>query len=591
MNYNEENKAANLILEGVAAAPGITIGEAYYFDKKVFKAEKTVIDDADEAIRQFREALEKSKKELQKILDLALEKLGKDRAVIFEAQIMILDDPVLIETIETRIREEKLAPAYIVDDEISKYEKMMNSSDDPYMKERAHDVHDIKNRIIRNIRKEKWKSKVPFDKIIVAESLTPSDTVLFSKRHAKAFVTDFGGLTSHTAILARSLNIPAVVGVHDASIEIKDGDKLIVDGFYGRVYVNPDEETLRKFERKIEKLKRLEEEFREIVKGKSETADGKATQVMGNLDVLEELKFMVENNADGIGLVRTEQLFADEGFLPDEEKQFEVYKKIAEACPNSEVVIRVFDVGGDKVLPVDVKESNPFLGWRGIRFLLDNKTHFKEQLRAVLRASAYGRVKILIPMVSAIEEIRETLRIIDECKNELRGKNIPFDEQIKIGTMIEVPSAAVLVDKFAEYVDFFSLGTNDLVQYLLAVDRTNEIVSELYQEFHPAVIHTIAFVQRHAERAGIDVTICGEMAADTLAVPLLVGLGIKSLSVSAVSIPYVKRIIKNIKFSDAQELANECLQKNTHAEIAEELNAFIKKHGLNFEEKILGEEE
>ncbi len=587
MSYNEKE---SLVLEGVAAAPGITIGNAYFFDKKVFRAEKSAIEDTEEAIGQFRAALEKSKKELQKILDLAIEKLGKDRAVIFEAQIMILDDPILIETIENRIREEKLAPAYIVDDEISKYAKMMNAADDPYMKERAHDVHDIKNRIIRNIRKEKWKSKVPYDKIIVAESLTPSDTVLFSKRRAKAFVTDFGGLTSHTAILARSLNIPAVVGVHDATIEIKNDDFLIVDGFYGRSYVNPDEETLKKFERKIEKLKRLEEEFAEIIKSESVTTDGVKIRVMGNLDVPEEMKFMINNNADGIGLVRTEQLFADEGLLPDEEKQFAAYKQIAESCPNSEVVIRVFDVGGDKVLPVDVKESNPFLGWRGIRFLLDNKTHFKEQVRAILRASAFGKVKILLPMVSAMEEIHEAIRLIDECKDDLQLREIPFDENISVGTMIEVPSAAVLVDKLAKYVDFFSLGTNDLVQYLLAVDRTNEIVSELYQEFHPAVIQTIYFVQKHAEKANTEVTVCGEMAADTLAVPLLIGLGIKSLSVSAVSIPYVKRIIKNISYKDAERLAERCLQKDTHAEIADEIHAFMIEHGLNFEEKILGEE-
>ena len=588
---NSENKNTKTrYLEGVPAAPGITIGEAYFFDKKVFKAEKTEIADTEEAVAQFRAALEKSKKELKKILDLALEKLGKDRAVIFEAQIMILDDPVLIETIENRIRDEKLAPAFIVDDEISKYEKMMNASDDPYMKERAHDVHDIKNRIIRNIRKEKWKSKVPYDKIIVAESLTPSDTVLFAKRRAKAFVTDFGGLTSHTAILARSLNIPAVVGVHDASIEIKSGDKLIVDGFYGRVYINPDEETLRKYERKIEKLHELEKELQEIIKSESVTLDGRRIRVMGNLDVLDELKFMQQYDADGIGLVRTEQLFADEGFLPDEERQFEVYKELAGACPNTEVVIRVFDVGGDKVLPVDVKESNPFLGWRGIRFLLDNKTHFKEQIRAILRASAFGKVKILFPMVSVLEELHEVRRIIDECKTDLRNKNIPFDESIEIGTMIEVPSAAVLVHKMARYVDFISLGTNDLVQYLMAVDRTNEIVSELYQEFNPAVLQTIKFVQERSENRGLEVTICGEMAADTMAVPLLIGLGIKSLSVSAVSIPYVKRMVKSVNYEEAVKLAERCLAKDTHAEVVAEVNAFIKEKGLNFEEQIFGEE-
>ncbi len=587
---SDNKKTTDLLLNGVAAAPGIVIGEAYFFDKKVFKAQKNLIEDTDKAIDEFREALAKSKKELHKILDLALEKLGKDRAVIFEAQIMILDDPVLIETIEKRIREEKLAPAYIVEDEISKYEKIMNSSDDPYMKERAHDVHDIKNRIIRNIRKEKWKSKVPYDKIIVAESLTPSDTVLFSKRHAKAFVTDFGGLTSHTAILARSLNIPAVVGLHDATIVIKNDDVLIVDGFRGKVIVNPGEETIKKYENKIEKLKEIEKDLEIITRSKTETADKRKIEIMGNLDVLDELKFINDKNADGIGLVRTEQLFADEGLLPDEEKQFDVYKQIAESQGEKETVIRVFDVGGDKVLPFDVKEGNPFLGWRGIRFLLDNKTHFKNQLRALLRASAFGNIKILIPMVSALEEIKKTLDLIEECKKELDLRGVDYNKNIKIGTMIEVPSAAVLIDNLSRYVDFFSLGTNDLIQYLLAVDRTNEIISELYQEFHPAVLHTISFVQRHAERNGKEVAICGEMAADILAVPVLIGLGIKVLSVSAVSIPYVKRVVKNITFEDAAKLAERCLQKDTHTEVFEEVKNFVDLHGLNFEEKILEED-
>ncbi len=587
MSFDERK---NIILEGVAAAPGIKIGRAYYFDKKVFRAVKLEIEDAELAVKQFREALDKSKRELQKILDLAVDKLGKDRVLIFEAQIMILDDPVLIETIETRIREEKMAPAYIVEDEISKYQQLMMKSDDAYMRERANDVEDIKNRIIRNLRREKWKSKVPEKRIIVAESLTPSDTVLFAKRHAEAFVTDFGGLTSHTAILARSLNIPAVVGLHDATIEIVDNDLLIVDGFYGRVYVNPDETIIAKYQRKIEKLHEVEEDLKRITKEKITTTDGVAVNVLGNLDVEDELKFMISNNAEGIGLVRTEQLFSEHEFLPSEEVQFEYYLKIAEKMYPKNVVIRVFDVGGDKVLPIDVKESNPFLGWRGIRFLLDNKLQFEDQLKAILRASSKGNLKIMLPMVTAMDEVLDTISLLEKCKKDLRAASIPFDENIELGIMVEVPAAAVLIPKLAKHIKFISLGTNDLIQYLLAVDRTNEIVAELYQEFHPSVVQTINHIVENAEKSGLDVTICGELAADTLATPLLVGLGLKALSVSAISIPYIKRIVKNLSYADAKALAEKALLADTHDEVAALLKEFEKEHGLDFESIIFEED-
>ncbi len=579
----------NVLLEGIAAAPGIKIGKAYFFDKKVFRAVKLKIEDTELAIQQLEESLEKSKRELKKILDLAVDKLGKDRTLIFEAQIMILDDPVLIETIKQRIINEKMAPAYIVQDELSKYQRLMEQSDDNYMKERANDVEDIKNRIIRNLRREKWKSKVPENRIVVAESLTPADTVLFAKRHAKAFVTDFGGLTSHTAILARSLNIPAVVGLHDATLDIYDDDILIVDGFYGRVYVNPDEATIAKYRKKIDKLKFFEEELKRITKEKITTSDGVAVNVFGNLDVEEELEFMVSNNAEGIGLVRTEQLFSEHEFLPSENIQFESYFKIAEEMYPKNVVIRVFDVGGDKVLPVDVKELNPFLGWRGIRFLLDNKSEFKDQLKAILRASSKKNIKIMLPMVSSLEEVTETITLLNNAKNELRSANIPFDENIELGIMVEVPSAAVLIPKLAKYIKFISLGTNDLIQYLLAVDRTNEIVSELYQEFHPSVIQTIYRIVENAVQVGLDVSICGELAADTLATPLLIGLGLRNLSVSAISIPYIKRIVKNVSLTDAKNLAEKALTLDTHSEVVQLLKEFEKEKGLDYESKIFGD--
>ncbi len=590
MNSNSDfNIKKEVILEGVAAAHGIKIGKAYIFDKKVFKAIKLEITDIDEAIEQFRFSLDKSKSELQKILDLAVDKIGKDRALIFEAQIMILDDPFLITSIENRIREEKLAPAYIVEDEMNKYTKLISSSTDTYMQERAHDIEDIKNRIIRNLSKEKWKSKIPYSRIIVAESLTPSDTILFSKRDAQGFVTDFGGLTSHTAILARSLNLPAVVGLHDATIEIQEEDLIIVDGYYGRVIVNPSENTLMKYERKIKIVTSIEDEFHDLAQKPAITKDGHSIELLGNLDVEQEIPMMKEHNADGIGLVRTEQVFVDNEILPTEEMQFERYLNIIQQMQGKEVVIRVFDVGGDKVLPIEIKEMNPFLGWRGIRFLLGNKPYFKDQLRAIIRASAFGKVKLLLPMVTTVTEVKETITLIDNCKNQLRSENISFDENLEVGVMIEVPAMVVLIQRIAHLISFLSIGTNDLIQYLLAVDRTNEIVSELYQEFHPSVIDTLGNIFKTAAENNLKVTLCGEMAGDTLATPLLLGLGLRSFSVSPSSIPYIKKIINNVSIQDCQILVDQIKKLDTHDEIMAILNNFLKTNALSIEDKIFEE--
>jgi len=590
MNSNSDfNIKKEVILEGVAAAHGIKIGKAYIFDKKVFKAIKLEITDIDEAIEQFRFSLDKSKSELQKILDLAVDKIGKDRALIFEAQIMILDDPFLITSIENRIREEKLAPAYIVEDEMNKYTKLISSSTDTYMQERAHDIEDIKNRIIRNLSKEKWKSKIPYSRIIVAESLTPSDTILFSKRDAQGFVTDFGGLTSHTAILARSLNLPAVVGLHDATIEIQEEDLIIVDGYYGRVIVNPSENTLMKYERKIKIVTSIEDEFHDLAQKPAITKDGHNIELLGNLDVEQEIPMMKEHNADGIGLVRTEQVFVDNEILPTEEMQFERYLNIIQQMQGKEVVIRVFDVGGDKVLPIEIKEMNPFLGWRGIRFLLGNKPYFKDQLRAIIRASAFGKVKLLLPMVTTVTEVKETITLIDNCKNQLRSENISFDENLEVGVMIEVPAMVVLIQRIAHLISFLSIGTNDLIQYLLAVDRTNEIVSELYQEFHPSVIDTLGNIFKTAAENNLKVTLCGEMAGDTLATPLLLGLGLRSFSVSPSSIPYIKKIINNVSIQDCQILVDQIKNLDTHDEIMAILNNFLKTNALSIEDKIFEE--
>lgn len=564
---------------GIAAAPGITIAKAYLYSKKIEKVDNAPIDDVEEALSNLEEALEKSKKELQKVFGLAVDKLGENRASIFEAQIMILDDPVLIDTIRDRIKNEKKLPEFIVNDEISKYQKLMDEAQEEYMKERSHDIEDIKNRIIRNLKKRKWQSRITSDMIVISDYLTPADTVLFSRVNVKGYVTNFGGLTSHAAIIARSLNIPAVVGVHEATNKIKNDDIVIIDGFHGIVIVNPNEDQLEYYRAKLEELRVYDEELAKLRDEPAVTTDGREILLQANLDITEEIALVVQNGAKGIGLVRTEQLFQEYDVFPEEEVQYEIYKEIAQKVYPEIVTIRTLDVGGDKVLPVDVKEPNPFLGWRGIRFLLDNKQLFKTQVRSILRASELKNIKIMIPMVSSIREVRAFKDIVEECKKELLAEKKSFDRGIQTGIMIEVPSAAIMAEEFAQEVDFFSIGTNDLIQYLLAVDRGNEIVSDLYQEFHPSLIRIISHINKAAKESGsCMVSICGEMAATTLAAPLLVGLGMDSLSVSASAIPLLKKIIRNLSFKETEELAQRCLKFKTESEIKTELKRFFREH-------------
>lgn len=571
------------LLKGIAAASGISIGTAFLYEKQVEVVKDEFVDDVDNAIDRLDKSLTKSKKELNKIFNLAVDKMGEQRAGIFEAQMMILDDPVLIGNIKQRIRDEKRSPEYLVDDEISKYQKLLAESSQSYMKERGYDVEDIKNRIIRNLKKKKWKSRIENDVIVVTNSITPADTVLFSRVDVKGYVTNYGGLTSHAAIVARSLNIPAVLGIHDATIKIKTGDKLIVDGLHGEIIIDPTEEQLSYYQEKCDKLKEFDSELAKLVDKKAVTKDGKNIILRANLDIVEELEYIIRNGAEGIGLVRTEQIFNLEDEFPDEEVQYKTYIDLAEKLYPHTIIIRVFDIGGDKVFPVDVKEPNPFLGWRGIRFLLDNENLFKTQIRALLRASAHKNIKFMMPMITSIQEIRRSKEIIECCKEELRAEGKEFDNNVNIGIMIEVPSAAVMAEEFAEEVDFISIGTNDLIQYLLAVDRGNEIVSALYQEFHPAVIRTLSKIIERCKLGNAKVSICGEMAGDILATPLLVGMGLDSMSVSAATIPHIKKIIRSINYEEAKKLTEECLTFTSEKEVSNRLLEYFK---VNFEDEL-----
>ncbi len=563
------------VYKGIPAAPGIKIATAFLFKKEIEKVTDEVIENVDEGIENFNEALAKSKKELAKVFSLAVDKLGAKRAALFEAQIMILDDPVLVDNIVERIRSEKKNPEYIVNDEISKYQDIMTLSHEQYMRERSQDIEDIKNRIIRNIRKKKWKSRIATGEVIlVSNSLTPADTVLFSRMNVTGYITNFGGLTSHAAIVARSLNVPAIVGLHDATENIQNSDKVIIDGFNGIVIVNPDNEQILHYERKLKKLAAADIELAKLKDLPAETLDGRKIDILANLDLNEELESIIQNGAEGVGLMRTEQIFQEYDAFPNEEEQTEVYSNYAEKLYPLTLTIRAFDIGGDKVLPVDVQEPNPMLGWRGIRFLLDNEELFKTQIRAVLKSSIHKNIKFMIPMVSSVREIELTKEMIQKCMDELTTENIPFDEHLELGIMIEVPSAALMIRDFADDVDFFSIGTNDLIQYMLAVDRGNDIVTNQYQEFHPAIIRTLNFIISEARKTNTKVSLCGEMAADYKAIPLLVGLGLDSISVSASVIPHAKEIIRALNYSEISDFVSVCLSCKTEKEIHDKLDKF-----------------
>lgn len=558
-SFSDIYKSAENKIAGIAAAPGIVIGEVYIFRKEKLEINDADITDVKEAKKNLLEAIEKSKKEFNKIFAIAKEKMGETRAGIFEAQLMILDDQVLIGNILKRIEKEKKQPEFIVDDEISKYQNLMFMSHEAYMKERANDIEDIKNRIVRNLRNKRWKSKFRNDVIIASESLTPADILLLSRNKVKSFITDHGGLTSHAAIISRSLNIPAIVGTHDATSKLTNGQRIIVDGFHGYVLFDPTEEQISFFEEKHNHLIALQKQLEEFKDKRAVTKDGKEIQMLANVDVTGEIDLVLTSGAKGIGLYRSEQILDEIGTIPSEDEQVKIYARLASRIYPDFIIIRAFDIGGDKFKLFDYDEPNPFLGLRGLRLLLENPKLFKEQIRAVLRSSSHKNIKFMLPMVSTLDEIQQSKKIISDCMNELSVENIPFDKDMEVGIMVEVPSAAVMAKEFADEVDFLSIGTNDLIQYLMAVDRGNELVSDLYQEFSPVVLRTLKKIIDDSKLAGKPVSLCGEMAADTLAMPLLVGLGLESMSISPATIPYAKKIIASFNYKDSKLMAEKCL--------------------------------
>jgi phosphotransferase system enzyme I (PtsI) len=545
------------VLHGIPAASGIVMGRAYLFTKHIPRIEERSIgeEEVTNEIERLKNAVARSEKELQKILSFAEQKIGQNKAKIFEALIMILNDEVLFGAIYKRIASEKKNSEFIVHGEIARYQQIMLSSSDEYMRERAHDVEDIKNRIIRNIQEDKLISRFEGQSIVVSQSLTPADTILFSRNDILGYATDMGGVTSHAALLSRSLKIPAVVGLKNITSQLQTGDTLILDGYAGHIVINPSEETIGAYRRRIEEIKLFEEKLLELRDLPAVTLDGKHIELLSNIEFSEEIDFVRSQGSHGIGLYRAEGLLFGRDTFPTEEEQYREYNAIAEKVYPHKAIIRTFDIGGDKILPEMPEEANPFLGWRGIRVSLDRPEIFMAQLRAVLRASVKKNIWLMFPMVSSVKEVRKAKEYVAQVKNSLREANIDYHKKIKIGVMIEVPSAAVMAGEIAKEVDFLSIGTNDLIQYLLAVDRGNEIVSDLYQEFDPAVLRTIRHIIKEAHKHKIPVGMCGEMAGDPLATLLLLGLGLDEFSVIPTILPEIKKIIRSVSLKDAQKLA------------------------------------
>ena len=567
-----------IVLKGVAAAPGISCGPAYLYSKLIPRIEEKSItpEEVESEIGRLRSANARSEKELQKIHAFAEQKLGSQNARIFEAQIMILADAILMGAIEKRIAQELKNVEFIVTDEITKYKQVMLAAHDEYMHERARDVDDVMNRIIRNIQDQKLFSKLDGASIIVSESLAPSDTIIFSRNQVLGYATDLGGVTSHAAILARSLKIPAVVGLRTSTKTVKTGDTIAIDGYAGLIVLNPTEETVQTLELKKQRFREFEGGLVNIAGLTAETVDHKHIELSANIDFDTEIEFARAQGSAGIGLFRTESQLIGKASYPTEEEQYQAYSRVADGVFPHSVIFRAFDVGGDKISPDTEHEANPFLGWRGIRVLLDRPRLFLDQLRSILRASTRKNVRIMFPMVSTVQEIQRAREMVSLAKKELDARALPYDPDIKVGIMIEVPAAAILAEQMAGEADFLSIGTNDLIQYLLAVDRDNAAVAPLYQQFNPAVLRTIRHIIDAGHKKGIWVGMCGEMAGDPLATVLLVGLGIDELSVIPSVLPEIKKIILSIKYKEAKRVADKVLTMSTDQEIRDHLSSITR---------------
>lgn len=564
-------------LQGIAASNGIAIAKAYRLEHPDLTIEKQTIENPAEQVSRFQQALAKAKEELEVIQAHALKELGEDKAAIFSAHLLVLSDPELVQAVEQKIEQERVNAEFALHEVASMFISMFEAMDNEYMKERAADIRDVTKRVLAHLLGVTISnpSMITEEVIIVAEDLTPSDTAQLNRKYAKGFTTDIGGRTSHSAIMARSMEIPAVVGTKEATATIQNGDIVIIDGLDGEVIVNPTEETIAEYEQKRAAFAAQKAEWAKLVHEQTTTKDGHHVELAANIGTPNDVEGVLANGAEGIGLYRTEFLYMGRNELPTEEEQFEAYKTVLEKMEGKPVVVRTLDIGGDKELPyLDLpKEMNPFLGFRAVRLCLDMQDMFRTQLRALLRASVYGNLKIMFPMIATVDEFRQAKAVLLEEKEKLVAEGVAVSDHIEVGMMVEIPAAAVLADQFAKEVDFFSIGTNDLIQYTMAADRMNERVSYLYQPYNPAILRLIYNVIEAAHKEGKWVGMCGEMAGEELAVPILLAFGLDEFSMSATSILRVRSQLKKLSKQEAERVKDHILSLAT----AEEVVRFVKE--------------
>ncbi|MCB8303590.1 phosphoenolpyruvate--protein phosphotransferase [Staphylococcus aureus] len=569
------------LIKGIAASDGVAIAKAYLLvepDLTFDKNEK--VTDVEGEVAKFNNAIEASKVELTKIRNNAEVQLGADKAAIFDAHLLVLDDPELIQPIQDKIKNENANAASALTDVTTQFVTIFESMDNEYMKERAADIRDVSKLVLSHILGVELPNPSMIDEsvVIVGNDLTPSDTAQLNKEFVQGFATNIGGRTSHSAIMSRSLEIPAIVGTKSITQEAKQGDMIIVDGLNGDVIVNPTEDELIAYQDKRERYFADKKELQKLRDADTVTVDGVHAELAANIGTPNDLPGVIENGAQGIGLYRTEFLYMGRDQMPTEEEQFEAYKEVLEAMDGKRVVVRTLDIGGDKELSYLnlPEEMNPFLGYRAIRLCLAQQDIFRPQLRALLRASVYGKLNIMFPMVATINEFREAKAILLEEKENLKNEGHDISDDIELGIMVEIPATAALADVFAKEVDFFSIGTNDLIQYTLAADRMSERVSYLYQPYNPSILRLVKQVIEASHKEGKWTGMCGEMAGDETAIPLLLGLGLDEFSMSATSILKARRQINGLSKNEMTELANRAVDCATQEEVIELVNNYVK---------------
>ena len=553
-------------LQGIAASDGIAIAKVYTLTEPDLSFTKISVEDTDKEISRLEEALVVSTKEIELIKETALKNLGEEEAQVFEAHLMVLSDPELVGQVKDAITSQKVNAEHALKEVSDMFISIFaGMEDNPYMQERAADIRDVSKRILANLLGVKIPSPATIkdEVVVVAGDLTPSDTAQLNRKYVKAFVTDIGGRTSHSAIMARSLEIPAIVGTKEITSLAKDGDLIIIDGLSGAVFLNPSEDVVAEYRAKAEAFAAQQAEWEKLKDADTFTKDGHQVELAANIGTPKDLEGVIHNGAEGVGLYRTEFLYMDSHDMPTEEDQFEAYKAVLEGMNGKPVVVRTMDIGGDKELPYLPlpHEMNPFLGYRAIRISLNEPEMFRTQLRALLRASVYGKLRIMFPMIATLNDFRGAKALLLEEKAKLVAGGVAVSDDIQVGIMIEIPAAAVLAHQFAKEVDFFSIGTNDLIQYTMAADRMNERVSYLYQPYNPSILTLIKHVIDSAHKEGKWAGMCGEMAGDQTAVPLLVGLGLDEFSMSASSVLKTRSLISKLTLEDMKALADKAINE------------------------------